>query len=176
METYPSFGKLHLVNYMWDVDNISGCMICHSSAGVGRTGTILMVILLKEMLENQSEIESMDVLKKIREHRGKLVEDVVQFNFAIQVFEEVVFGNKTATTIDDFMSSFNTRMNESQDQYFALKNIPTHVTYIYSAGEKIAKLNRNNKILSPDQSRIYLEMVIEEEVRIINHFNNKTNF
>ena len=142
----------------------SGCMICHCSDGIGRTGTILMVLILKEMLNRESEIDAIEVLREIRNGRGKLVEDIVQFNFAIQVFEEVVFGSRTNATVDEFIMNFKETMAESREMYSRVQNVPSHTTYAYSGGEQISKLNRNQHILPPDQNMIYLDINTKEEV------------
>ncbi|XP_068202272.1 receptor-type tyrosine-protein phosphatase T-like [Palaemon carinicauda] len=51
-----------VTNFLDNHDN--GGVVVHSSAGIGRTGTILMVLLLQEMLKIQDSIDPVEVLAK----------------------------------------------------------------------------------------------------------------
>ena len=109
------------------------------------------------MIDNSSEINPTKVLIQLREGRPKLVEDTVQFNFALEVFEDVVFGEKSTVIIEENIPpNFEQLLNNSSLEFSQLQNIPIHTTYDYNKTLNLPDV-RNMQALPPDGRRVYFE-------------------
>ncbi|XP_068202264.1 receptor-type tyrosine-protein phosphatase C-like isoform X1 [Palaemon carinicauda] len=156
-----------VTNFLDNHDN--GGVVVHSSAGIGRTGTMLMVLLLQEMLKIQDSIDPVEVLAKLRSGRGRLVENIEQYNLALEITDEVFFGNVTKITSTNLQKRLEHFLTNSFFEYEKIKAFPTPSPYEYSSSEAFRHLNRNPNILPRDSHRIYLQMVNgEEESQYIN--------
>ena len=116
------------------------------------------------MIDNEAKSDPIDVLKTIRKGRPGLVEDTTQFNFALKVFEEVVFADKTSIKIDQYEAEKATLLKNSKKRFTEIRNVPSYCSYQYTDGDEIMKLNRNKNILPTDEGKIYLE--INHEVQV----------
>ncbi|XP_068202261.1 uncharacterized protein [Palaemon carinicauda] len=156
-----------VTNFLDNHDN--GGVVVHCSAGIGRTGTVLMVLLLQEMLMMQGAIDPVEVLERLRSGRGRLVENIEQYNLALEITDEVFFGNVTKITSINLQNNLESLLANVPLEYEKIKAFPTPLSYEYSSSEAFRHLNRNLNILPGDSHRIYLQMVNgEEESQYIN--------
>ena len=118
------------------------------------------------MIDNNNEINPTNVLKQLREGRPRMIEDTVQFNFALEVFEDVVFGDKSAVNIDDNSSYNEQLLNNSNLEFSQLQRTPINSTYEYSAELNIAGVVRNARVLPPDGKRVYLNIIDNKNLEV----------
>uniref|UniRef100_A0A0K0EBW0 Protein-tyrosine-phosphatase n=1 Tax=Strongyloides stercoralis TaxID=6248 RepID=A0A0K0EBW0_STRER len=60
----------------------------HCSAGIGRTGTLALIIYMIDVINSQKFFDPIKCLVKIRQHRCKAVQTVSQFVFALSILYE----------------------------------------------------------------------------------------
>ncbi|KAK8746047.1 hypothetical protein OTU49_017239 [Cherax quadricarinatus] len=135
-----------------------GGVVAHCSAGIGRTGTVLMVMLLHEMLMIHDSIDPLEVLKHLRECRARLVENVAQYNLALQIFDEVLFGAKTVISSFSLQDQTKEFLKSSSALYQKAKALPSGLTFRGASQREFYPQNRNHSILPADTQRIFLEM------------------
>ncbi|XP_066955308.1 receptor-type tyrosine-protein phosphatase epsilon-like isoform X2 [Macrobrachium rosenbergii] len=158
-----------LITFFLNNHNDAGGVVVHCSAGIGRTGTVLMVLLLHEMLMIEGSIDPIEVLTRLRSGRGRLVENIDQYNLALMIAEEVLFGNITTVTSVDLQNNLESLLARAPSEYEKVKALPTPLSYRYSSSQALRHLNRNPYILPSDSHRIYLEMTNgKEESQYIN--------
>ncbi|XP_064108904.1 receptor-type tyrosine-protein phosphatase delta-like [Macrobrachium nipponense] len=146
-----------------------GGVVVHCSAGIGRTGTVLMVLLLHEMLVLEGSIDPIEVLTRLRSGRGRLVENIDQYNLALMITEEILFGNITTVTSVDLQNNLENLLARASSEYEKAKALPTPLSYRFSSSQAVRHLNRNPDILPSDNHRIYLQMTNgKEESQYIN--------
>ncbi|XP_050693334.1 receptor-type tyrosine-protein phosphatase F-like isoform X2 [Eriocheir sinensis] len=130
----------------------------HCSAGIGRTGTVILVLYLLEQLKAGSELNTMIALSTLRRGRGRLVENIDQYIFAHQVLNEVLFGLDTALPCHSFDKKLSAirspqapnGISPLQQQFKKLKSLPKDMSFKYAKDPAVASLNRNKDILPAD--------------------------
>ncbi|XP_069185096.1 receptor-type tyrosine-protein phosphatase S isoform X1 [Procambarus clarkii] len=135
-----------------------GGVVVHCSAGIGRTGTVLLVLLLHEMLMVQGSMDPLEVLQRLRDCRARLVENVAQYNLGLQIFDELLYGDNTvipSVSAHDQMKEF---MRTSHDLYQKALALPSALTFRVSSQGEYYPLNRNPAVVPADTRRIFLEM------------------
>ncbi|RZC38965.1 Y phosphatase and/or fn3 domain containing protein, partial [Asbolus verrucosus] len=80
-------------------------LVVHCSAGVGRTGTILLCDICLRMAAREGSIDVLRWLQKLREQRPNLVDNVEQYKLAHLVILECLFGKQTAIPCNDIDES-----------------------------------------------------------------------
>uniref|UniRef100_A0A0K0E6P6 TYR_PHOSPHATASE_2 domain-containing protein n=1 Tax=Strongyloides stercoralis TaxID=6248 RepID=A0A0K0E6P6_STRER len=60
----------------------------HCSNGIGRTGTVALIIYMIDVIKSKSSFDPIKCLAKIREHRCKTVQTSSQFVFALSILYE----------------------------------------------------------------------------------------
>ncbi|XP_066955314.1 receptor-type tyrosine-protein phosphatase alpha-like [Macrobrachium rosenbergii] len=158
----------YLITFFLNTHDNAGGVVVHSSAGTGRTGTVLMVLLLHEMLKIEGNIDPIEVLIRLRGGRGRLVENIDQYNLALMIIEEVLFGNITAITSFDLKNKLKSLQVRAPSEFEKVKAMLTPLTYRYSSSQAVRHLNRNPDILPSDSHRVYLEKTNGEESQYIN--------
>ncbi|ROT69632.1 putative receptor-type tyrosine-protein phosphatase S-like [Penaeus vannamei] len=76
-----------------------GVAVVHCSAGIGRTGTVLLVLLLLDSLDLKDSIDPVEALARLRDSRARLVESFAQYSLALQILDEILFGARTTQRI-----------------------------------------------------------------------------
>lgn len=68
--------------------------VVHCSAGIGRTGVILLVETAMSLIEAKQAVEPIDIVRRLRNQRAMLVQNASQFVFAcnaiIRIFDEQI--------------------------------------------------------------------------------------
>lgn len=82
-------------------------LLLHCSAGVGRTGTIVLMELALDMARAEKRVDVMGLLYKLRQQRINLVETVEQYEFVHEALVERLFGEPTRQPSDQLAAYFN---------------------------------------------------------------------
>ncbi|KAK4325025.1 hypothetical protein Pmani_004370 [Petrolisthes manimaculis] len=135
-----------------------GKVLVHCSAGIGRTGTILQVFLMREMLLLKERFEPLVVLTKLRGCRARLVENWKQFNLALEIFDEITFGEVTKIPVEEFISQLKHQVNASGVQLDTIKALPSPLAFKSSTFPETQAMNRNMSVLPADSRRVILQM------------------
>lgn len=130
----------------------------HCSAGIGRTGTVLMVLLMNEMLVLQGSVDSLEVLQRLRDCRARLVENVAQYNLGLQIFDELLFGANTNIPVVHFPEQLTECLQHSHSLYTQAKALPSGLSFRAASAAEYHEQNRNLAILPADNRRVFLEM------------------
>ncbi|XP_066969333.1 receptor-type tyrosine-protein phosphatase alpha-like [Macrobrachium rosenbergii] len=139
----------------------TGPMVVHCSAGIGRTGTFLLVMLCLDQLEAKGYVDAGYVLRGLRQSRPRLVENTAQYRFSHQVLLEVIVGQATSHSAPDFLGYAHdwTPLEEKlQKQYEMLKTSLPDVTHKWGGDPDHIGMNRSQDILPVDGSQIYLQI------------------
>jgi len=59
-------------------------ILVHCSAGIGRTGVVMLLDAAKELISRKCGVYPLDIVKHLRDQRGMLVQTASQFKFACQ--------------------------------------------------------------------------------------------
>ncbi|XP_042242748.1 receptor-type tyrosine-protein phosphatase U-like [Homarus americanus] len=138
--------------------HMEGGMVVHCSAGIGRTGTVLQVLLLHEMLMVQGSMDPLEVLQRLRECRARLVENVAQYNLSLQIFDEVMYGSNTSIVSINFPQQLEDCLKKNHNLYQRAKALPSGLTFGATSQAEYHYLNRNPTILPSVSQRIFLSM------------------
>ncbi|XP_068221046.1 receptor-type tyrosine-protein phosphatase kappa-like [Palaemon carinicauda] len=144
---------------------LTGPIVVHCSAGIGRTGTILLVLGVMDQINNSGYMDVHEVLVKLRNGRSNLVENTAQYKFAHSVLQEILCEKQTRFTCQEFPEALlelrvpqdNTNMSRIQQQFQELKQLPKDLSYKFAKRPEVSHLNRDPNILPPDSSMIYLQ-------------------
>ncbi|XP_037781153.1 tyrosine-protein phosphatase Lar-like [Penaeus monodon] len=134
---------------------VEGPAIVHCSAGIGRTGTILFVLLALDQIQTSSYFDGLEVLLQLRNGRPRLIENTIQYNFGHRILQEYFYGINTSFACGDFPKELPMlRETESENgtsalemQYKKLKNLPKVLSFIMAKNPACANRNRNPDIL-----------------------------
>ncbi|KAG0716195.1 Receptor-type tyrosine-protein phosphatase gamma [Chionoecetes opilio] len=134
-----------------------GGTVVHCSAGIGRTGTVLQVLLMCEMLSRKGYFNPIEVLGRLRMSRARLVENEAQYNLSLEILEEIMFGKKTIVSADDLTNHLDEYVLVSKTQFARAKALPSPLSYNTSNLPDFQTLNRNQSVLPADSNRCYLQ-------------------
>ncbi|XP_045136926.1 receptor-type tyrosine-protein phosphatase alpha-like isoform X2 [Portunus trituberculatus] len=134
-----------MLRWLW-----SGPPVIHCSAGLGRTGTFLLVLRLLEDMQHNGSFKPLDTLRSIRKCRANLVDNQYQYRFAHYILLEMLYGKKTRLPVH---KHFNRDI--LSDQYKDLDRVPSNLTYKWARSHD-ANLNRDITVLPPDGRQIAL--------------------
>lgn len=135
-----------------------GSMIVHCSAGIGRTGTVLLVLLLRDMLMVEGSMDPQEVLQRLRECRARLVENVPQYNLGLQIFDELLFGTNTVISSVNLQDQIGDCLKKSYALYKKAKTLPSGLTFHSASQSDFKNQNRNPAFLPADTRRVFLGM------------------
>lgn len=68
-----------------DMEGFEKSIIVHSSAGIGRTGTFIASDLIMQIVAETSSIAIASLVKRLREQRVKMVQNVEQYLFLYDI-------------------------------------------------------------------------------------------
>ena len=117
------------------------------------------------MLNGLDAIDLSMILKKLQSSRAKLVKDVIQYNFVMKVFEEIICGKDTTIKIDEYVLHYQRLEQEIRDKFIELEDISSHLTYNFASQKQFLNLNRTPDFIPPDQNIVKLQKNPKEEVK-----------
>ncbi|KAG7153393.1 Receptor-type tyrosine-protein phosphatase alpha-like, partial [Homarus americanus] len=139
--------------------NTTGPIVIHCSAGVGRTGTLLLVLTLLDQLEGSGQLDAPGSLVSLRLGRPNLVENQAQYRFGHQVLLEVLFSEVTSYPVGKFLSYLEAIRDNLIAQYTKLKSLPRDLTFKWGENPAHAHMNRRQSILPVDGRQVFLQML-----------------
>ncbi|XP_059477251.1 uncharacterized protein LOC132197748 [Neocloeon triangulifer] len=85
-------------------------IVVHCSAGVGRTGTIILIDMCLKMARAEGSFNAFEALGNIRSQRANMVDNEVQYNFAHLVLYEVICVPKYVISCNHITSEIKSLM------------------------------------------------------------------
>ncbi|XP_069990734.1 receptor-type tyrosine-protein phosphatase mu-like isoform X2 [Penaeus vannamei] len=133
-----------------------GVAVVHCSAGIGRTGTVLLVLLLLDSLDLKDSIDPVEALARLRDSRARLVESFAQYSLALQILDEILFGASTTILLASLLEELPRLLLECPNQYRKLKALPSALTYKIAEQQNVFALTRNHAAYPSDTWRVCL--------------------
>lgn len=100
----------------------AGPIVVHCSAGVGRTGTYIVLDAMLRQIQDQQMINIFGFLRHIRTQRNFLVQTEEQYIFIHDALNEVISCGETSLTRNDIMNLVNDAIY-IEHQYKVIKNV-----------------------------------------------------
>ncbi|XP_076349495.1 receptor-type tyrosine-protein phosphatase mu-like isoform X2 [Tachypleus tridentatus] len=163
---------MSLVSFLKRIRNLKnvsdGPLLVHCSAGVGRTGTLILIDIMMNMAKAEHHVDLLKYMNKLRQNRINMVDTVDQYIFAYQAVVDAVCGEETSISCSDFFSEFqklkkpdtNTGKTRLQLQFERLEKLTTPLRPT-DCREALNLTNRGKnrtlEIVPADRGRPYLK-------------------
>ncbi|XP_066299501.1 receptor-type tyrosine-protein phosphatase S-like isoform X3 [Branchiostoma lanceolatum] len=171
--TWPDFGvpksPLGMMKFVRRVKAAnpadSGPIVVHCSAGVGRTGTFIVIDAMFEMIAAEQRVDVFGFVGQIRQNRCMMVQTEGQYVFIYQaLLEHFLYGDTEieVTNLRRHLQQLAARLPDSQDtgmeaEFKKLTQIPIEKHNMRSGNlSDNIKKNRVLQILPYDTSRVYI--------------------
>jgi len=151
-----------------------GPLVVHCSAGVGRTGTYIVIDAMLKQLRAKGEINILSFLSYIRHQRACLVQTEDQYVFIHDCLAEAVDSGETnirssylTRYINSLQSNFTTEESTWQllqrqfNQITAKKPLESHFKAATAAGNQLK--NQSFEFLPLDSTRLKLPLLDDQE-------------
>lgn len=147
--------------------NAMGPMVVHCNDGGGRSGVYLAVDANLELSEEEDTFDVFGYLKKLRQARRGLVEDVEQYKFIYDTLEEYITCGNSWFPVNELSQRLKqkslkhavSKINEYQREYMLIcKQTPRFTIGDCAGGHRgdNRKKNRDVLVVPPDNFRPYL--------------------
>lgn len=130
--------------------------VVHCSAGIGRTGTVLLVSLMLDSLDQDDSMDPIEDLAHLRNCRARLVETYAQYDLALQILDEILFGTSTNVLSASLLEELPRLLLECPNQFRKLKALPSALAYRVAEQQDVYALTRNHAAFPSDTKRVCL--------------------
>ncbi|VDD95685.1 unnamed protein product [Enterobius vermicularis] len=96
------FPLLSFLQYVSEIPT-SGPVVVHCSAGIGRSGSYMLIDSMRRHLMQADSLNIDAHLKHIRQQRAKLVQTLEQYIFCHEAVRQLILNGTTHIHVDDFM-------------------------------------------------------------------------
>ncbi|XP_058795519.1 receptor-type tyrosine-protein phosphatase kappa isoform X1 [Phymastichus coffea] len=145
----------------------TGPMVVHCNDGGGRSGVFLAIDANMELAEEEDAFDVYGYLKKLRQSRKGLIENVEQYKFVYDTLEEFVICGPSYFPVSELsqrlkqksQKNSGTKMNEYQREYQQIcKQTPRFTIGDCAGGHRADNRDKNRDVLvvPPDNFRPYL--------------------
>ncbi|XP_046585361.1 uncharacterized protein LOC124292329 isoform X4 [Haliotis rubra] len=159
-------------------EDITGPVVIHCSAGVGRTGTFIALDNLFDEAESLNKVNVFACVSKLREARVNMVQTVEQYRFVHESVMEAIDSRGTFFTLSDFEGKFGTGLKYSRQQDIEMNRqfqslesvkmeIPEKLVSDAYLPANVGK-NRNKNIVPANRGRPFLSTPVADHNDYIN--------
>nr|XP_054764205.1 receptor-type tyrosine-protein phosphatase F-like [Lytechinus pictus] len=169
----PMMCLIKRIRHLTSKMNHRANIVVHCSAGVGRTGTYIVIDAMLDMMKHEKQVDVYNFIHDIRQQRNTLVQSFVQYFFIhMALLEEHLFGH-TDVAMSEFPMYYQQLSNKSDfdddltklevEFRRACKLGVNGVEQRFANIEQNKDKNRIGHILPYDKNVVKLERLIGEE-------------